>query len=173
MTKVLVVDDTPDMARLMVKAVEDQGYEVFAAGDGRQALQMALVSRPDVILLDIMMPRMSGIEVLRHLKEDAQLRVIPVVLVTAKSKDRDVIDGLNAGAHDYVTKPFKKEILAARVRSAVQIKQTHDRQVQTNERLRAEIAERERMLAGGIQGIRVLFRKILFELLIGRRHGEN
>jgi len=145
MTKVLVVDDTPDMAKLMAKAVEDQGYEVFVAGDGRYALQMASAECPDVVLLDIMMPRLSGIEVLRHLKEDAQLRPIPVILVTAKSEDGDVIAGLDTGAHDYVTKPFKKEILAARVRSAVQIKQNHDRLVQLNKQLQAEIAERERM----------------------------
>ena len=145
MTKVLVVDDMPDMAKLMARAVEDQGYEVFVAGDGRQALQMASTERPDVVLLDIMMPQMNGIEVLRHLKEDAELRVIPVILATAKSADGDVIEGLDAGAHDYVTKPFKKEILAARVRSAVQIKQNHDRLVQLNEQLQVEIVERERM----------------------------
>ncbi len=145
MTKVLVVDDMPDMARLMMRAVEDQGHEVSVAGDGQFALQMASAERPDVVLLDIMMPRMSGIEVLRHLKEDAQLRAIPVILVTAKGEDKDVIAGLGAGAHDYVTKPFKKEILAARVRSAVRIKQNHDRLVQLNKQLQEEIAERERM----------------------------
>ena len=73
------------------------------------------------------------------------MRAIPVILVTAKSEDADVIAGLDAGAHDYVTKPFKREILAARVRSAVQVKQNHDRLVQLNKRLEAEIAERERM----------------------------
>ena len=145
MTKVLVVDDTPDIAKLMMKAVEDQGHEVFLAGDGQFALQMAEAQCPDVILLDIMMPRMSGIEVLRHLKEDPQLRAIPVILVTAMDEDEDIIVGLDAGAHDYVTKPFKKAILAARVRSAVRIKQNHDRMARLNEQLQAEIAERERM----------------------------
>ncbi len=145
MAKVLVVDDTPDMARLMAKAVEDQGYAVLVAGDGQCALQMASAELPDVILLDIMMPRMSGSEVLRHLKEDVQLRAIPVILVTALNQDADVIAGLDAGAHDYVTKPFKRAILAARVRSAILVKQNHDRLVQLNKRLEAEIAERERM----------------------------
>jgi signal transduction histidine kinase len=145
MTKVLVVDDTPDMAKLMARAIADEGYEVLVAGDGRHALQMAKANHPDVILLDIMMPRMGGIEVLACLKEDAELRPIPVILVTAKSDDRDVILGLNAGAHDYVTKPFKKEILAARVCSAVRVKQSHDSLFQVNQRLQAEIAERERV----------------------------
>ncbi|MHB8901991.1 MAG: sensor histidine kinase [Thermoguttaceae bacterium] len=144
MTKVLVVDDTPDMARLMMKAVEDQGHEAIVAGDGQHALQMVSAEHPDVILLDIMMPRMSGIAVLRRLKQDDQLRVIPVILVTAMGEDRDVVAGLDEGAHDYVTKPFKREILGARIRSAVRIKENHDQLAQLNRQLREEIAERER-----------------------------
>jgi len=145
MTKVLVVDDTPDIAKLMAQVVEDQGHEACVAADGRRALQIAADERPDVILLDVMMPRMSGMEVLRRLKEDAQLRAIPVILVTAKGEDKDVIEGLDDGAHDYITKPFKKEILAARIRSALRIKENHDRLAQLNEQLRAEAAERERV----------------------------
>jgi len=145
MTKVLVVDDTLDMAMLMVRAVEDQGHEVSVARDGRFALQMVSAERPDVVLLDIMMPRMSGIEVLRELKANAELRAIPVILVTAMDGDADVIVGLDEGAHDYVTKPFKKEILAARVRSALRSKRNHDRLVELNGQLQAEIIERERM----------------------------
>jgi signal transduction histidine kinase len=142
MAKVLVVDDTPDMARLMFRAVEDQGHAVFMAADGQHALAMAAAERPDVILLDIMMPRMNGIEVLRRLKEDEELEAIPVILVTAMGEDTDVVRGLEAGAHDYVTKPFKREILAARVRSAIRIREHHDRLVRLNQRLQAEIAER-------------------------------
>lgn len=145
MTKVLIVDDTPDMARLMARAVEAQGYEVSMANDGPSALQAAAAESPDVVLLDVMMPRMSGLEVLRHLKDDAELQTIPVILVTARSDDSDVVEGLDAGAHDYVAKPFKKEVLAARVRSAVHIKQGQDRLVQINEQLQAEIGNRKRL----------------------------
>lgn len=145
MTKVLVVGDTPDMVRLIKKMVEDQGHTVFVAGDGPQALQVASDEHPDVVLLDIMMPQMDGIEVLRRLKEDADLQAIPVILVTAKAKRDDVIAGLDEGAHDYVIKPFKREILAARVRSAVRIKQHHDALLQLNQQLQWEISERERM----------------------------
>ncbi len=145
MTKILVVDDTPDMATLISRAVEAQGYESQVASNGRLALQLASTERPDVILLDVMMPQMNGIEVLRKLKEDAQLQLIPVIMVTALSEDSNVIEGLDAGAHDYVTKPFKKEILAARLRSAIRSKQNHDRLLRVNARLETEIAERKRM----------------------------
>jgi len=145
MTRVLIVDDTPDMATLMVRAVNKQGYEACVAGDGVCALQMASAMAPDVILLDIMMPLMSGIEVLRELKADARLQDIPVILVTAKGEDEDVIRGLDAGAHDYVTKPFKREVLAARIRSAVRIKEHRDSLREVNRRLESEIAERNRM----------------------------
>ena len=144
MTKVLVVDDTPDMAKLMARAVTNQGYEVFVAGDGRFALQMASIEHPDVVLLDIMMPHMSGIEVLRHLKADAELCKIPVILVSAKSDDRDVIECLEAGAHDYVPKPFKVPVLAARLRSAIRVKESHDEVTRINEQLQTEIATRKR-----------------------------
>ncbi len=145
MSKILVVDDSPDIVTLMARALTAQGYEVCVAGNGRSALQVASAWHPDAILLDIMMPLMNGIEALHRLKDDPGLRTIPVILVTAKSHDADVIAGLDAGAHDYVTKPFKKEILVARVRSAVHIKQNHDRLQQLNEQLQAEIAHRERM----------------------------
>ena len=145
MTKILIVDDTPDMANLLVRAVKNQGYEAFVAGDGHCALQLASTMAPDVILLDVMMPGMSGIEVLRILKADIHLQDIPVVLVTAKGEDQDVIEGLDAGAHDYVTKPFRREVLAARVRSAVRIKEQRDKLQDANVRLQREIAERKRM----------------------------
>ncbi len=145
MTKVLVVDDTPDMARLIAHAVKLQGYHALTAFDGREALDLAATEQPDVILLDVMMPGMSGLEVLRRLKADAELRVAPVILVTAMGDERDVVRGLDAGAHDYVTKPFQREILVARLRTAVRSRASQDRLRRLNERLKAEIEERRRM----------------------------
>jgi signal transduction histidine kinase len=145
MTKILIVDDTPDLAWLMAKAMTGEGYEALVANSGQEGLQAALARRPDVVLLDIMMPRMNGIEMLRRLKADQRLLDIPVILVTAKEEDEEVIAGLDAGAHDYVTKPIKREVLAARVRSAVRVKESHDRLQRTSQRLLAEIGERERM----------------------------
>jgi len=145
MATVLVVDDTPDVASLMARFLERAGHDVAIAGDGLHGLRMARANPPDVILLDIMMPRMDGLEVLRHLKEDPELHLIPVILVTAKSDQQDVVAGLNAGAHDYVAKPFTREILVARVASAARVKQANDRLVEANRRLQEEIAERERV----------------------------
>lgn len=145
MTKVLVVDDMPDMVRLISKTVKDQGYDVIVADNGRLALQKASADKPDIILLDVMMPLMNGIDVLRELKKNSVLQSIPVILVTAKGEDSDIIDGLNSGAHDYVTKPFKKEIFAARLRSAVRIKESHDRLAHLNQQIQEEMVARERM----------------------------
>ena len=96
MTKILVVDDTADMAWLMKRAMEDQGYGALIALSGRQALEMASSEHPDVLLLDIMMPGMDGVEVLRTLKANDQVRDIPVILVTAREEDEDLVAGLDA-----------------------------------------------------------------------------
>ena len=109
------------------------------ASNGRQALDLAAAECPDVILLDLMMPGMDGIEVCRRLKADEELRNIPVILVTAKDLDEDVARGLDAGADDYVTKPFNREVLAARLRSAIRLKQSFDAVMRTNEELRSEV----------------------------------
>ena len=108
MVKILIVDDLPDNSNLLARLVKDQGYEASVAFNGPQALELAAAERPDVILLDVMMPGMDGIEVCRRLKADEELRNIPVILVTAKDLDEDVVRGLDAGADDYVTKPFNQ-----------------------------------------------------------------
>jgi len=145
MSKVLIVDDAPDIVAISACALKADGHEVVSANTGRAALESAATQRPDAILLDVMMPEMDGIEVCRRLKADPQLRSIPVILVTGNTTDDDVIAGLDAGADDYVTKPFRKEILAARVRSALRVKQSHDAVCRINEQLQVEIAERKRM----------------------------
>jgi len=126
MAKILVVDDIPDNVKLLAYDLEDDGYEVLTAYNGKSALQMARERLPDVILLDIMMPEMDGIAVLKELKTDKPLQAIPVILVSAKGDEEDVIEGLDAGAHDYVSKPFSYPIVSARVRSAARLKAAHD-----------------------------------------------
>jgi PAS domain S-box-containing protein len=142
MVKILIVDDRPDNRRLLAHLARDQGYETAMASNGRQALKIALVERPDVLLLDIMMPGMDGIEVCRRWKADEALRKIPVILVTAKDLDEDMVRGLDAGADDYVTMPFNRDVLAARLRSAIRLKQSYDAVMHTNEELQREVQRR-------------------------------
>ncbi len=127
MAKILVVDDVEDNVKLLGYDLEDEGHEVLAAYSGKQALELADQERPDVIMLDIMMPEMDGLEVCRRLKDNPELAPIPVIIVTAKDLDDDVIKGLDAGAHDYVVKPYNFRKVMARVRSAIRVKTAHDK----------------------------------------------
>ena len=135
MAKVLVVDDVADNVKLLACELEDHGYEVFTAADGPRALEAAEAARPDVILLDIMMPGMDGIEVCRRLKADASLCSIPVIFVSALEKEGDLIRGLDAGGQDYIIKPFNTRIVMARVRSATRAKAAYDLIVEMNGKL--------------------------------------
>jgi signal transduction histidine kinase len=170
MATILVTDDSPDIVELLSFDLESQGHEVLRAYHGRQALELAAARRPDVILLDIMMPELSGIEVCHRLKADPELKAIPVILLTAKSLNEEVVEGLDAGAHDYVTKPFCREILAARLRSALRTKHDHDTILRMNEQLRAETAERKRVQRELIQAQRM---EAVGQLAAGIAHEIN
>lgn len=124
--KVLVVDDIEANVRLLEVKLQAEYYDVITASDGFKALELAATARPDVILLDVMMPLMDGFEVCRKLKADATTRHIPVVMVTALDGREDRITGLEAGADDFLTKPFDDAILMARVKSLVWLKQLTD-----------------------------------------------
>jgi adenylate cyclase len=123
---ILAVDDTPENLEILLMRLEANGYEVATAADGEEGLEKARSLKPDLILLDIMMPKLDGISVVRMLKDDPSLRSIPVILVTAKADTRDVVEGLNAGGDDYLTKPFDHRALVARVRSMLRQKALHD-----------------------------------------------
>jgi len=134
--RILVVDDNEanvDVARMRL---ESRGYEVITAADGEEALERVKSGAPDLILLDIMMPKLDGIEVTRRLKADPTQPFIPIILLTAKADPGDVVAGLEAGGDDYLTKPFDHASLIARVRSMLRIKTLHD----TVEQQRAELA---------------------------------
>ena len=104
--KVLVVDDNPDSVAIMRGILETRGYDVAAAGSGAEALEFVRTEGADLVLLDVMMPEMSGMEVLQRIKEDATTGRLPVILVTAKTQDEDVLSGYQYGADYYITKPF-------------------------------------------------------------------
>jgi adenylate cyclase len=117
--KVLVIDDDPVIVELLRVNFEIEGFEVMVAGDGPEGLQVAATGRPDVILSDIMMPRMDGLEVVSKLKSGAATKHIPVILLSAKAQNAEVQLGLDAGADDYVTKPFDPFELIDRVNAVL------------------------------------------------------
>src|SRR6266404_3879978 len=123
---ILVVDDVPDNVEILQLRLESQGYEVITAGDGEAALAMIRDQLPDLVLLDIQMPKLDGIAAVKALKADTGLPFIPVILVTARADARDVVAGLEAGADDYLTKPVDQAALVARVRAMLRIKALHD-----------------------------------------------
>src|SRR5262245_30782125 len=133
--RILAVDDTEENLEILKVRLEANGYEIFTASDGEEGLARARAVAPDLILLDIMMPKRDGISVLRELKQDEVLRAIPVILVTAKSDLHDVVEGLDAGGDDYLTKPFEHAALLARVRSMLRQKALHDTVQQQADRL--------------------------------------
>ena len=121
MKKILVIDDLPENVFMLQDRLEHEGYEVLTAYDGKSGIQKAQTELPDLILLDIMMPDINGIEVCKILVKDKNTSNIPVILVTAKTGAEDTKEGLDAGAFDYIKKPFNKIELLARVRSALKV----------------------------------------------------
>jgi adenylate cyclase len=121
-----VVDDNPTNLEVLRVRLNAQGYEVVTAVDGEDALNRVREVEPDLVLLDVMMPKLDGISVVKELKQDSTLRFTPIILVTAKADTRDIVTGLEAGGDDYLTKPFEHAALIARVRSLLRIKDLHD-----------------------------------------------
>jgi DNA-binding response OmpR family regulator len=119
MAKILVAEDEKQIADMIAFKLTNSGHEVIRAQDGEQAMMLAKRDIPDLIMLDVMMPGLGGFEVLRRLKLDATLQSVPVIMVTAKGHERDVLSGLRGGAVDYVVKPFSLKELAARVELAL------------------------------------------------------
>jgi class 3 adenylate cyclase len=124
--RILVADDNPANVKMLTTRLASEGYEVVSAADGEATLRAAHEMTPDLILLDVMMPKVDGIEVCRQLKADATVAFTPIIMVTAMADLRDVVRGLDAGADDYLTKPVDHAALVARVRSMLRIKSLHD-----------------------------------------------
>jgi adenylate cyclase len=143
---VLVVDDLPANVRLLDAVLSPRGYRVLGAGSGPEALALVAEHRPDLVLLDIVMPEMDGYEVCRRLRQDPATAFLPVVMITA-SGDQERLLAISAGADDFVTKPFDQAELIARVRSLLRIKRYHD----TIEGQAAELAEWNRTLERRVQ----------------------
>jgi len=116
MNRILVVEDERKIARFLELELRHEGYEVETAGDGRTGLQMALEDTPDLLVLDLMLPELSGVEVCRRLRHESD---VPIIMLTAKDDVSDKVMGLDMGADDYMTKPFAIEELLARIRVAL------------------------------------------------------
>src|SRR3954465_7371600 len=114
---VLVVEDEAALATMLRYNLEKQGFRVEEAGDGQEALTRIAEAQPDLVLLDWMLPVMSGIEVCRQIRRRAATRALPVIMVTARTEDQDAVRGLNTGADDYITKPFNIDALLAQMRA--------------------------------------------------------
>ena len=143
MAKILVVDDNPANVRVLKLRLLAEGYEVVEAADGLEALEKANEERPDLILLDIMMPKMDGYEACRRLKAEEETQLIPVVMVTALKETADRVKGIEAGADDFLSKPFDPSELQARVRSLLRVKSLHAELVQSE-----KMASLGRLVAG-------------------------
>lgn len=116
---ILIVEDEQDIIELLTYNLEQEGYNIFFSTSGEEALTMVHQKNPDLILLDLMLPGVDGFDVCRNLKQNEYTRSIPVIMLTAKSEETDVITGLEMGADDYIPKPFSPKVLIARIRSVL------------------------------------------------------
>jgi len=115
-SKVLVIEDEPDILEVIQYNLEREGHKVIACRNGEQGLSRIRTDNPDLVLLDLMLPGMDGVEVCRRVKSDPVTRAIPIIMVTAKSEESDIVLGLGIGADDYIAKPFSPRELVARVK---------------------------------------------------------
>ncbi len=167
--RILIVDDTPANVHILQSRLAAHGYDIVTATDGEAALAAVKETEPDLILLDVMMPKMDGFEVCRRLRADASLPFIPIIMVTAKADPKDVVAGLEAGGDEYLTKPVDQPALVARVKSMLRIKSLHD----TVEALAAERAELNKVLerrveeqVGQLEQLKRFFSPQLAELIV-------
>lgn len=112
---ILVVDDEPDIVELISYNLEQQGHCVISASNGADALELAKSRQPDLIVLDVMMPQITGIEVAKRLRSQTETSSVPIIMLTARSEEVDELAGLRAGVDDYITKPFSMQVLIARI----------------------------------------------------------
>jgi two-component system phosphate regulon response regulator PhoB len=117
--RVVIADDDPDIRRLVQITVSNAGCDVTVASDGEQALELIRKSPPDLVILDVLMPRMDGWEVARELKADPLTQGVPIMFLTSRGQEHDVLEGFNSGAADYMVKPFSPRELQVRVRAVL------------------------------------------------------
>jgi diguanylate cyclase (GGDEF)-like protein len=160
--RILVVDDHPDNVQVLRARLEARGYLVDEAGDGEVALEKIHQTPPDLVLLDVMMPKVDGLEVARRMKSDSSLPFIPVIMQTALDSTENMVEGLDAGADDYIAKPINFRELEARVKSLLRIKA-----------LQETLRQREQELQAANQQLLVVSRTDALTGIANRRHLEE
>jgi len=164
-TKILVVDDEQDILELIRHTLNKEGYEVHVAANGQQAVEKALKIKPDLILMDVMMPVMDGMEACRQLKENPETSDLAIIFLTARSEEFAELAGFEAGADDYIAKPIRGRVLLSRIRAILRRNVTHSAEEEIV-KLQFEdlVIDRERFLVE-FQGIPIQFPRKEFELL--------
>jgi class 3 adenylate cyclase len=163
--RLLVVDDTPQNVKLLRDLLSAKGYDVLTATSGAEALAQIEQHRPDLVLLDVVMPGMSGYEVCRRLRENPATTMLPVVMVTALDPGEERIKGIEAGADDFLTKPINQPELLARVRSLLRIKALHDQLEESNRTLEQRVREQVQQIER-IGRLKRFFSPQLAELIV-------
>lgn len=165
--KILVVDDDPDSVRIVGMALECEGYQTVLAGSGQEAIEKMSSWRPHLVLLDVSMPGLDGIETLHYLRERNEY--VSTIFVSGKSDVNDVVRGLDAGADDYIRKPFDTRELLSRVRTQLRIKRLNDDLASANSRLK-DLVDKDDLT--GLFNMRSLYNKLDNELQRARRFGR-
>lgn len=145
--KILLVDDSVQNLRLLGNMLREKNYQIALAQNGKEGLQLASRIMPDLILLDIMMPELDGYEVCKRLKDDKNTRHIPVIFLTAKTSNNDIVNGFQMGGVDYITKPFNKEELFMRIKTHLELKHAHDKISRQAESLKELNATKDKMFS--------------------------
>jgi len=175
--KILVVDDVPVNIQLLETYLTAEGYEIVTACNGNEAVEKVKTEQPDLVLLDVMMPMLDGFEVCKVIKSTASTRFIPVIMVTALNEIKDKVKGMDSGADDFLSKPFNKLELLARVRSLLRIKDLNDQlQEKVEELEEAKEQLRQRAITDGLTGLfnyRHFKEQLMFEISRSRRHNLN
>lgn len=146
-SKILLIDDSVQNLKLLGNMLREKDYQIALARDGKEGLKLAGKISPDLILLDIMMPEMDGYEVCKKLKEDEHTCDIPIIFLTAKTANEDIVKGFQLGGVDYITKPFNKEELFMRIKTHLDLKKAHDKISSQAEALRELNATKDKMFS--------------------------
>jgi two-component system cell cycle response regulator len=168
---ILVADDEPVNRALIQRRLEREGYRVLTAQNGSEAVEKTKDALPDLVILDVMMPEMDGMDACRLIKEDEKTRDIPIIFLSARDETEMKVSGLTLGANDYISKPFKAEELLARVRVAIRLKRERDKLRTSAEEatIRAEVAQ-ERAMTDALTG---LLNRYGLQHVLAREHAET